>query len=134
MKCSQHNYLDHKRLSYLQVGSPKTRCHMCLYHHHHHHDNDMSCDVIIILLSPMKSETMEDDNIPRFALPRQDVVTPLLDVLDRHVLILPPSYLCLDLSIFLMMLFRSISFSWRPTHLVVFGCCELPRMEPPSPS
>ena len=134
MKCSQHNYLDHKRLSHLQVGSPKTRCHVCLYHHHHHHDNDMSCDVIIILLSPMKSETMEDDNISRLALPRQDVVKPLLDVLDRHVLILPPSYLCLDLNIFLMMLFRSISFFWRPTHLVVFGCCELPRMEPPSPS
>ena len=82
----------------------------------------------------MKSETMEDDDIPRFALPIQDVVKPLLDVLDRHVLILPPSYLCLDLDIFLMMLFRSISFFWRPTHLVVFGCCELPRMEPPSPS
>ena len=115
MKCSQHNYLDHKRLSHLQVGSPKTRCHVCLYHHHHHHhDNDMSCDVLIILLSPMKSETMEDDNISRLALPRQDVVKPLLDVLDRHVLILPPSNLCLDLNIFLMMLFRSIFWETNP--------------------
>ena len=56
----------------------------------------------------MQSETMEDDDVSRLALPRQDVVTPLLDVLDRHVLILPPSNLCLDLNIFLMMLFRSI--------------------------
>ena len=62
----------------------------------------------------MQSETMEDDDISRFALPRQDVVMPLLDVLDRHVLILPPSYLCLDLNIFLMMLFRSIFWETNP--------------------
>ena len=62
----------------------------------------------------MKSETMEDDNISGLALPRQDVVMPLLDVLDRHVLILPSSNLCLDLNIFLMMLFRSIFLETNP--------------------
>ena len=76
----------------------------------------MTCHVTssLLLLSPMQSETMEDDNISRLALPRQDVVKPLLDVLDRHVLILPPSNLCLDLNIFLMMLFRSIFWETNP--------------------
>ena len=131
MKCSQHNYLDHKR-SHLQVGRHDVMCAYIIIII----IMTMTCHVTssLLLLSPMQSETMEDDDVSRFALPRQDVVMPLLYVLDRHVLILPSSYLCLDLSIFLMMFFRSISFSWRPTHLVVFGCCELPRMEPPSPS
>ena len=62
----------------------------------------------------MQSETMEDDDISRLALPRQDVVKPLLDVLDRHVFIFTPSYLCLDLNIFLMMLFRSIFWETNP--------------------
>ena len=115
MKCIQHNYLDHKRLSYSSRLAVPRHDAMCAYISIIT-IMTMTCHVTssLLLLSPMKSETMEDDNISRLALPRQDVVMPLLDVLDRHVLKLPPSYLCLDLNIFLMMLSRSIFWEKNP--------------------